>query len=136
MARTVCYRLYSSTLAAGVQNAATITVPAAGRITAVQIEIVGSGGAAVGFNGYEVTKNVPAGGASGLLGTNNPQREALIAQVGIAWAITTPAFLNHLVDNISIPISVGDVLNFGSLLMFGTAPGQNIGWANLYVVES
>lgn len=138
MANTVCYQFYNGTVAAGVQNAASALVARAGRITCITWSVAGVGAAATGLLTIEGKLNTAAGGLGGTTTINNPPRQQNLFCSTVTFPITAPPSGSSLntIDNISIPVIVGDTINIGTGLSLGTAPTSAALWANVYVLEN
>lgn len=132
---TVVYQALNSGWAAGVTNFQSIPVVRKGRVIGFSIEVVGTGGAAAGIYNVEITKNNQAGGLQGPATQANPQRELSIgSQTGV---MSTGANFNaqKIMTGIDIPVEVGDLINFGSRLVSGTAPATAYSQISIYVQE-
>lgn len=132
--QTVCYVAYYSTATASTSNGAVVPIVRAGRITAIEITYMAVGGAGNGFELVELVKNQAAGG-TGQSTVNNPQRELVLATLQAGCGNVAVVTQRTMVDNISIPVAVGDNLNLGNVLQSGTAPTLGIASAKVYVAE-
>lgn len=110
------YRLYTTTTTGSTSNLASVrmNIPAGGNgvIRSINFALAGTGGAGVGFIGYEISK------ANALQNSNDAQNTIAHAQMAVGNATTASS--NSLVVT-ECPVKDGDYIYLHSMAQTGTA---------------
>lgn len=131
MPRTVTYHLRANQLVT-LAGAAQAQIVRSGRITGVQLNASGTGGAGSGFAAISADLNNPS---QAFGDTNNPPRESFLA--GILWAVPNAGTgqLTGPYIPLSVPVTSGDIVSLGQVIS-GTAPAAFRAGADIYVMEN
>lgn len=108
--RTMAYQLFSASATGASSSLVTLTVPANGRIKAVDFDWYGVGGAG---NTLQIATLCLNGSAAGALGVNNPQRELIVASASGACANGAAFSVSRSILGLDIPVRSADVLYLG-----------------------
>lgn len=126
----VQYQLYLS----GVNATANITLTGRGKINAIKIDSMGTGGAGIGHNALVLTRNtVPTVAAN--VQINGPQKQANLAMSYFASPNAGAFNESKVVEGIAIEYNSGDIIYMGNFSINGTNPATWFANVTLYCSE-
>lgn len=126
----VQYQLYLS----GVNGTANITLTGRGKINAIAVQAMGTGGAGIGANALVVTRNtVPTVAAN--IQINGPQKQANVAIAYMSSPNATSFDKNTIIEGIAIDYNAGDIIYVGNFNISGTNPAVWFSNVTLYCSE-